>query len=425
MRILVVGGGGREHALAWKLSQEAEVLCAPGNPGIAGDVECLPIAQSDAPAILQACKQRSIDLVVVGPEDPLVDGLADPLRAAGLSVYGPNADGAQLEGSKAFSKELMSAAGVPTAEYQTFRDSNAATEYARRKFDQGRALAVKASGNAVGKGVIVAPDLETALDAIRRMMQDREFGTAGETVVIEERLPGPEFSLLTIVGDRNFVSLPVAQDHKRAFDGDRGPNTGGMGTYSPVSWVSRDRVEEVERTVVAPILCELKKRGIGFRGTLFSGLMMDGSDAKCLEYNVRFGDPEIQSLVLRLGSGFAQTLLEAASGREIQPPEILDNAAVTVVIANEGYPTAPRKGSPVTIGHLPTGVKLFHAGTSIKDGVLVASGGRVLAVSASAPTFREARSLAYEGVTAVSIAGSFYRKDIGVAETLNPPTTAP
>ena len=413
MRVLVVGGGGREHALAWKLAQEAEVLCAPGNPGIAADVECLPIAQSDASGIIAACRSREIDLVVVGPEDPLIGGLADPIRAAGIPVYGPNADGAQLEGSKAFSKELMRRAEVPTAEYQTFTAATAAAEYARVKFGEGRELAVKASGNAVGKGVVVAGDLETALDAIKRMMTDRDFGPAGETVVIEERLPGPEFSLLTIVGDRNFVSLPVAQDHKRAFDGDTGPNTGGMGTYSPVTWVTPDKVAQVERTVVAPILAELRKRGIGFRGTLFSGLMMDGEHVKCLEYNVRFGDPEIQSVVLRLGTGFAHALYQAATGGVIDQPEVLDNAAVTVVVANDGYPTAPRKGAPVSIGRLPEGVKVFHAGTSLQDGVLVASGGRVLAVSAAAPTFREARLLAYEAVKAVEIVGSFYRDDIG------------
>ncbi len=415
MRILVVGGGGREHALAWKLSQEAEVICAPGNPGIAEDVECVTVGAFDTDGLVKLCRDRHVDFVVVGPEDPLVAGVADRIRAAGFPTYGPNADGAQLEGSKAFSKDLMAASGVPTADFQTFTDPVAACDFARSKFAVGRQLAVKASGNAVGKGVIVADTVEVALDGIKRMMVDREFGDAGATIVLEDKLPGPEFSVLTIVGDKNFVSLPIAQDHKRAFDGDLGPNTGGMGTYSPVEWVTPQMVATVEDTVIKPVIQEMANRGISFRGTLFSGLMMDGDLASCLEYNVRFGDPEIQSVVLRLGKGFAQALFQAAIGQEITAPEVLDNASITVVVANDGYPTAPKKGAPITIGDLPSNAKLFHAGTSLKDGQLVATGGRVIGVSASAPTLPEAHEIAYQAVEAVEFEGCFHRSDIAAS----------
>jgi phosphoribosylamine--glycine ligase len=412
MRILVVGGGGREHALAWKLSQEAEVICAPGNPGIAEDVECVPVGAFDCEGLVALCRSRQVDFVIVGPEDPLVAGVADRIRAAGFPAYGPNADGARLEGSKAFSKDLMAAAGVPTADFETFSDSTAASEYARKKYGEGRALAVKANGTAVGKGVIVADTLDVALDAVDRMMVKREFGDAGDTVVLEVKLPGPEFSVITLVGDNNFVSLPIAQDHKRAFDGDVGPNTGGMGTYSPVEWVTKSMVSQVETQVVAPVLAELKRRGINYRGTLFSGLMMDGDLPRCLEYNVRFGDPEIQSLVLRVGSGFAQALFQAALGQEITAPEIIDNTSITVVVANGGYPTAPNKGAKITLGQIPAGAKLFHAGTSTKDGELVATGGRVFGASASAQTLQEAHQLAYQAVDAIDFEGCFHRTDI-------------
>jgi phosphoribosylamine--glycine ligase len=413
MRILVVGGGGREHALAWKLSQEAEVICAPGNPGIAEDVECVPVKQTDAEGLIELCRNRLVDLVVVGPEDPLIDGLAVRLRGAGIVTYGPNSDGAQLEGSKAFSKEIMRQAGVPTAIFETFTNPVSAKQYAERRFGDGRPQVVKASGNAVGKGVVVADHLEEAKEAIDRMMVAKEFGEAGSTIVLEDRLPGPEFSVLTIIGDQNVVSLPVAQDHKRVHDGDQGPNTGGMGTYSPVEWVSPELVQLVEETVVHPAIETLRRRGIAFRGTLFSGLMMDGSLARCLEYNVRFGDPETQSVMLRLGSGLAAALYSAAVGERIEAPAVLTNASVCVVVASEGYPIQPRKGLPIEIGPMPAGAKLFHAGTGKRDGQLITNGGRVFGASASAPTFDEAREIAYTAGRSIKFDGAFFRNDIG------------
>ena len=412
MRILVVGSGGREHALAWKLAQESEVIAAPGNPGIAEDVECVSVPGQFFEGLVQICADRAIDLVVVGPEDPLVAGLGNFLRAAGLTVYGPDSAGAQLEASKAFSKDVMRAAGVPTAGFETFTDATAARDYARSRFEAGRPVAVKASGNALGKGVVVTKTYSEAADAIDRMMVSKQFGAAGETVVIEDVLEGPEFSLLTLVGDHNFVSLPVAQDYKRVFDDDRGPNTGGMGSYSPVARVSPEMVAEVERTVVAPVLAELKARGISYRGTLFSGLMMDRGVAHCLEYNVRFGDPETQSVMRRLGSGFAKALLQAARGEVITAPEVKENAVVSVVVASGGYPGDYAKGLPIELDPMPEGVKVFHAGTSSKDGQLLTAGGRVLCVSAEAATVSEARALAYEGVKAVHFEGAQYRSDI-------------
>ncbi|HSI72818.1 MAG TPA: phosphoribosylamine--glycine ligase [Fimbriimonas sp.] len=412
MRILIVGGGAREHALAWKLSQEAEVLCSPGNPGIAEDVECLDVPATDAAGIADIVSGREVDLVVVGPEDPLIAGLSDQLRAQGITVYGPSAAAAQLEGSKAFSKDLMEAAGVPTAKYRSFTNSVEAKAYSRSRFDQGRAAVVKASGAASGKGVIVAVDADEADEAIESMMVAREFGDSGATVVVEDRLSGREFSLLTLVGENNFVSLPLAQDYKRVGEGDNGPNTGGMGSYSPLHGLPVGIVEELEKSVVEPILVEMKRRGTPFTGTLFSGLMMDDGVPHCLEFNVRFGDPETESLMLRLGGGLATALMQSAKGQFIEGPEVKPNSVVSVIVASGGYPGACAKGLPIRIGTLPAGAKLFHAGTSASEGQLVTNGGRVICASAEAGNLENARTLAYEAARAVDFEGAFFRRDI-------------
>jgi phosphoribosylamine--glycine ligase len=351
--------------------------------------------------------------VVVGPEDPLVDGLADQLRTDGVPTYGPGARGARLEASKAFSKGLMSDAAIPTAAFGSFTAANDAKDYARARFDSGRQVAVKANGNALGKGVIVCDSIDEAIEAIDRMMIDNAFGEAGQTVVVEDRLMGREFSLLTMISDDDFYSLPVCQDHKRAFDDDLGPNTGGMGTYSPVHWVDQDLVRETEQRVVVPTLNALRERGIAYRGTLFSGLMFDQDELYCLEFNVRFGDPEMQTLAFRLGEGFLQALDDCAHGRPITRPEIKGNAAITVVVASGGYPGDYKRGLPITIGALQEGVKLFHAGTKENEGRLVTNGGRVFGVSAEANSFEEARARAYEACSAVCFEGAFYRRDIG------------
>lgn len=414
MRILVVGGGGREHALAWKLSQEAEVMAAPGNPGM--DCECFDVAATDIAGISALCGRIKPDLVVVGPEDPLVLGLGDRLRSEGFAVFGPNADGAMLEASKAFSKEHMLAAGVPTARSATFSDAEAALLYATGRFDDGLQVVVKASGNALGKGVIICHTLDEAEDAIGAMLVENSFGEAGQTIVIEDRLVGREFSLLSIVSGRNVRSLPIAQDYKRALDGDRGPNTGGMGTYSPCDWVSNDLIAETEDRIVNQMVKHLADSGIDYRGVLFSGVMVVDGMPMCLEYNVRFGDPETQSIVRRLGNGFADLLLAAAKGERLPPVESLSDAAVTVVVASGGYPGNIKKGLPIEMGKMPEGVEIFHAGTKLSGEQLVTNGGRVLGVSAIGKDLTEARERAYQGVAQVRFEGAFSRKDIGALD---------
>jgi len=414
MRILVVGGGGREHALAWKLSQEASVVWTPANPGIASmpSVKGFSVPASDADGILELCRNEAIDLVVVGPEDPLIGGLADHLRQFGFAVYGPGAAGARLEGSKAFCKEVMQAAGVPTARYENFFEADMAREYATSEWNEGRPVVIKASGAALGKGVVVPASLEEALDAIDMMMVRKELGDAGDEIVIEQRLTGFEFSLLTIVSGTHYQSLPVAQDYKRAHDGDAGPNTGGMGTYSPVASVPLDLVRRTEKEIVEPVLFELAKRGIDYRGTLFAGLMVQDGDPYCLEFNVRFGDPETQSVMRRLGTGFAAAAYAAAQGLAIPSVEVLDNAVVTVVMASQGYPGAYAKGSPISLPEVAADVVVFHAGTALQDGQLVSNGGRVLGVSVTASDVASARARAYEVVGQVNAPGLFFRSDI-------------
>jgi phosphoribosylamine--glycine ligase len=411
MRILVVGGGGREHALSWALAREAEVICAPGNPGIADDVEVAPVASQDTDGLVALAGQQGVDLVVVGPEDPLVNGLADRLRASQITTFGPGAAGAELEASKAFSKDFMAEAGVPTARFSSFQGSEAALAFVSELAAQGSGVVVKASGNALGKGAIVCEDEQHARETVVAMLDRRAFGDAGSTIVVEERLTGFEFSLLTLVSDSGILSLPVAQDYKRAFDGGLGPNTGGMGSCSPVAAVSAEMVSRTEAEVVLPILAALRARGIQYRGTLFSGLMVHQGRPHCIEYNVRFGDPETQSILNRLGDGFAAALLACAKGEPIPEIGVIDTCAVTVVVASAGYPDAPRKGFPISLPAEPK-AKIFHAGTSLADGKLVNSGGRVFGVSGVGPTVAEARAQAYETARQIQFEGAWMRNDI-------------
>lgn len=406
MRIFVVGSGAREHALCWKLAQEADVYCAPGNPGIAEIVECVDIPATDFPGLITYAREVEIDLVVIGPENPLVAGLADAFREQGFAVFGPGKVAAQLEGSKSFSKALMRRAGVPTAEYQSFFDATACKEYCRAKFAEGQRVVVKASGVALGKGVIVCDDFEGTSTGIDELVA---LGESARTLIVETRLEGQEFSLLTLVSDNGYLSLPIAQDYKRIFDNDQGPNTGGMGAYSPVGWVSPDLVKQTEQQVVEPILNALKEDGIQYRGVLFTGMM----GAQCLEFNVRFGDPEIETLVHRIGAGFAQALNDCAHGNPISPIEVRYNFAQTVMIASGGYPGDYAKGKPIVIPPMPPNVQVFHAGTARHEGQLVTAGGRVLAVSAHGPSANEAREAAYQAVKQISFEGAQYRSDIG------------
>lgn len=412
MLVLVLGSGGREHALAWKLSQECDVVVAPGNGGIAQSLPCEPCALADGASVLELCNRLRPDLIVVGPENPLIDGLADQLRNHGFLVLGPGKAGAQLEGSKAFSKQAMVESGVPTSSYRSFQDAEEAIRYAKSRFDADHQVVVKASGPALGKGVTVCGSFGEAEEAIHQIMVESEYGDAGMTVVIEDRLFGREFSLLTLVSGKSIRSLPVAQDYKRLLDGGKGPNTGGMGSHCPVPWLTQEIYETAESVVVRPIVDWMHNKGIDFRGVLFSGLMVQEGLPYCLEYNVRFGDPETQSIVRRVGSGFLHTLLATAKGEPIPDFEHLQQPVVTVVAASHGYPGAVEKGATISLEHMPDEVVLFYAGTQLHEGKLVTSGGRVLAVSATGESFVDARAKAYQGLHAIHFTGKQYRTDI-------------
>jgi phosphoribosylamine--glycine ligase len=374
--------------------------------------ECWPIHPSDLDDMVSLAKSIQPDLVVIGPEDPLIAGLADDLRDSGFAVFGPDAAAARLEGSKAYAKEIMLSAGVPTAPSATFDDAASATAYAAECADKGHKVVVKADGLALGKGVVVCNDFAEARTAIRAALLERVFGSAGDKVLVEQRLVGREFSLLTLCSDGEIQSLPIAQDYKRIGNHDQGPNTGGMGTYSPVPWVNEELVRRTEETVVRPVLTTLASQGLGYRGVLFSGLMLVGSELFCLEYNVRFGDPETQSIMARLGPGLAEALLACAHGKPIPPVPVLKQAAVTVVAASAGYPGAVRKGDKVTIGALPDGCVCFQAGATRRGDDLITNGGRVLAITSMAGGLRAARDLAYQGMGKVHFDGMQFRNDI-------------
>jgi phosphoribosylamine--glycine ligase len=411
--VLVVGSGGREHALAWALGNGREVVAAPGNPGIAEVAECVPIAATDADGLVALCKKRQFDLVVIGPEAPLIEGLADRLRSAGHTVLGPGANLARLEGDKAWAKEQMRASGVPTAASQAFTDPDAAMCYVLERLDAGTGVAVKASGPALGKGVVVTADPVEAGKTVDSWMRRRELGEAGAQVVVEDRLVGREFSLITLVSESGFASLPVAQDYKRVGEGDTGPNTGGMGSRCPTDWVTPVMASEAEARLVVPLLRRLSALGMAYRGVLFTGVMQTEEGPYCLEYNVRFGDPETQSIVRVLGPGLGAALEQAAAGGKPEAPPVLAGHSVTVVIASEGYPYSPKRGQPILIRPLPPGVVAFHSGTAMDSGRLVVAGGRVLSLSALAEDPGEARALAYAATRSVDGEGLFARPDIG------------
>lgn len=415
---LVIGSGGREHAICLALSRSSRcgrLIAAPGNPGMEGLAEVCPVPWQDAAAVVDLCKKRAVDLVVVGPEAPLAAGLADELRQAGLSVFGPGAAGAQLESDKAFAKDFMRAAGVPTARSVLCR-STAEAEAALSQFVPP--YVVKATGLAAGKGVFVEPELSGALSACRQLLQDRTLGAAGEQVLIEEGLTGRELSVMIVTDGKSWRLLPFSQDHKRLQDGDKGPNTGGMGAYAPVSWVGDDLKKRIIAQVVEPSVAGLVAQNIPFRGVLYAGLMI-GPDGKInvLEYNVRLGDPEAQVLLPLCGDTWLDLCLAAAQG-ELGPSGSVpvSGSAVCVVLASKTYPFGPSDPAVITgvdeAEKLP-GVRVFHSGTSRRDGKLLAVGGRVLCVSAAAATFDEARELAYRASELISFDGCQKRNDIG------------
>lgn len=419
MRVLIVGGGGREHAIAWALRREnpaVRLYCAPGNPGTAEDAVNLPIAATDIDRIADAADAYGIDLVIVGPEAPLALGLADRIRAEGRAVFGPDRAAAAIEASKAFAKEVMAAAGVPTAASRSFADLAQAEAYVAAHAEP---LVVKASGLAAGKGAVVCETREEARLVLREMLGERRFGEAGSVVVIEEFMPGEELSLLAITDGEAIELLPAAQDHKRLGEGDTGPNTGGMGAYSPVSLGTPALLERVTREVLAPTLAELARRGARYNGVLYAGLMIGPDGApRVVEFNCRLGDPETQVVLPLVAGGLTECLDRVARGQAPTRLSLARGHAVTTVLAAKGYPDQPEKGAVITIpAALPPGVTVFHAGTSRDpDGTLRASGGRVLNVTAVAGSFAEAQARSRAGAEAVKFAGKIYRSDIGWRE---------
>ncbi len=418
MNVLIVGNGGREHALAWKLSQSSlvkRVFTAPGNAGTRLVGDNVDIAATDFPRLIKFAKENGVGLTVVGPEVPLVLGIVDAFQAAGLKVFGPSKAAAELEGSKVFCKDLLRGADVPTADYRVFRSVDRAVTYLREREDVP--VVVKADGLAAGKGVIVCAGRGEALEAVERIGRQLEFGEAGKQLVIEERLDGREVSVLAVTDGRTIVTLPPAQDHKRAFDGDAGPNTGGMGAYSPAPIITPDMLRWTEEHVLVPTVHAMKRARRPFRGVLYAGLMLTNQGPKVLEYNVRFGDPECQPLMMRLKSDLAALLLAAAEGRldEIDPPEWDERSSVCVVMASEGYPGKYAAGRPIRgledAAKLPD-VQVFHAGTAFKDGAVVTEGGRVLGVTALGSTIGAAKLSAYTAVKNIRWDGAWCRKDI-------------
>ncbi|MEM5502161.1 phosphoribosylamine--glycine ligase [Ahrensia kielensis] len=415
MNVLLIGSGGREHALAWKLAQSpllGTLFCAPGNPGIADEATNVVLDISNHQAVIDFCRLQNISLVIVGPEAPLVDGIADSLRAANISVFGPSQAASQLEGSKGFTKDLCAKYNIPTAAYQRFNNAPKAKAYIRA---QGAPIVIKADGLAAGKGVTVAMTMAEAMDAIDDCFEGA-FGEAGAEVVVEEYLEGPEISFFCLCDGKIAVPMTSAQDHKRVGEGDTGPNTGGMGAYSPAPLFDAEMQADVMKRIIEPTMHGMAEMGNPFSGVLFCGIMVTEDGPKLIEYNVRFGDPECEVLMLRLESDLLP-LLKASADNDLTDAKLKwsDDTALTVVMCAPNYPATPQKGSKIDLETVSTisGVKIFHAGTALKDGALIANGGRVLAVCGSGSTVKEAQSKAYEGVKAVNWPEGFYRSDIG------------
>jgi phosphoribosylamine---glycine ligase len=418
MRILLVGSGGREHALAWKIAQSPlvrELWCAPGNPGMARVAKLLPVRADDVDALAAEARRLSVDLVVVGPEAPLVLGLADRLAKDAIPVFGPSAAAAEIEGSKAFAKDVMLAAGIPTAAHGTFSELAPALAFARAR--QGRVV-VKADGLAAGKGVVVAGSLDEAERALDDMLVGHLHGAAGATVVVEELLEGREASVIALTDGERVRLLPSAQDHKRVGDGDSGPNTGGMGAFSPAPQVTPAVAREVEERVLLPAIRELARRGRPFRGALYVGLMLTREGLRVLEFNARLGDPETQPILMRLRGDLVPALLAAARGDLSQVAIDVDpRPAVGVVLAAEGYPARPVGGDALAglDGPFDPDVQVFQAGTALApDGRVVSAGGRVLTACALGDDLAAARTRAYAALARIGLRGGHYRRDIGV-----------
>lgn len=420
MRILIVGGGGREHAIAWKLKRDdpsLELHAAPGNPGMATLAKCHPLRPSDLDAIVTLGITGRFDLSIIGPEAPLEAGLADKLRLRRLRTFGPSSEAAHIESSKRFAKEMMYAAGVPTARATWHRDADSARAAIR---DLGAPLVIKASGLASGKGVIVCDSIEAADAAVRDMFESHRFGTSSQEVLVEEFMEGEELSIFFLTDGTNWRAMQPAQDHKRLLDGDQGPNTGGMGAYAPVGFADDALVQRVAETIIVPTLAAMRERGSPFRGLLYAGIMVTADGPKVVEFNCRFGDPETQVVLPLLKSPLLDFLMRCTrEGGLADAPELefQPGAAVATVVATAGYPEAPQTGGPIEIGDLGEDVIVFHAGTALDaQGQLVTSGGRVAAVTAVAPSFAEAQARSLAGAEAIRFEGRQFRRDIGWRE---------
>ncbi len=423
MKVLIVGNGGREHALAWKVAQSPrvdQVFVAPGNAGTALDAENVDIAVTDFARLIKFAKGNGIGLTVVGPEVPLAGGIVDAFAKENLRVFGPSKAAAQLEGSKVFCKNILHGADVPTAEYQVFRNAENAERFITDRYpseDQDVPVVIKADGLAAGKGAIVCFKRRDALKAIDRIARQREFGAAGDLIVIEERLDGQEASVLAITDGRTIVTLPPAQDHKPAFDGDKGPNTGGMGAYCPTPIITDQTLRWVEEHVLVPTIHAMKRSRQPFSGVLYAGLIMTNQGPKVLEYNVRFGDPECQPLLMRLKSDLVDMIEATIDGRldQIEPLVWDERPAVCVVMASEGYPGDFERGKPIRglddAAKVPD-VKVFHSGTATSDGQVITNGGRVLSVTALGNTISAAKLQAYKAIKFIRWDGAWCRKDI-------------
>ena len=410
-RCVVVGSGAREHALAWALAKSAHVVVTPGNPGIAAHgIRCVATPSTELDA----------ELFVIGPDQPVVDGLADLLRAQGKTVVGPGADGARLEGSKAYLKEFLASANVPSAAFGVFGDESEALSFLASMTPP---YVIKTDGLAAGKGVLVTSDFEEASDDVREKLSGRAFGGAGATVVIEEGLDGPECSLMVLCDGVHVTALAPSQDFKRLGDGDVGANTGGMGAYAPMSSLTSEEFDDIMESIVAPTVRELLRRDIDYRGVLYAGIILTSAGPKILEYNARFGDPETQVLVPLYGDRLYELLLQVGEGRLDGPPPVATGAAVTVILASHGYPHASRKGDVIEglgddgqLAQTVAGVTIFHAGTAIDaDGRFVTTGGRALAVTGVGATLTEARRRAYEGAALITFEGRVMRSDIALS----------
>ena len=419
MNILLIGSGGREHALVWKLSQSAgvdRIFCAPGNAGTAQLAENVAISANDLPALVRFAKESDVDLTVVGPDDPLAAGIVDLFHTEKLRVFGPTKSAARLESSKIFAKELMREQGIPTATSKTFSKSEAAIRYAEQL---NFPIVIKADGLALGKGVIIAPDIDTARSTISSMMNEGRFGEAGRRIVIEEFLHGTECSLHALVDGKSYRLLETARDHKRIFDGDKGPNTGGMGAFSPANNWNSEMATRFDNKIMRPLLRGLNQQGVEFRGLLFPGLMITTEGARVLEFNCRFGDPETQAILPRMKSDLLP-LLEATIDGQIDNHTIEwdERACVAVVLASGGYPDKYETGKIISgldeTAKLPD-VQIFHAGTKRVNGQIVTAGGRVLAVTALGSTIEAARSRAYEAMAQIHFEGCHYRRDIALS----------